>query len=137
MRVINEAATYKLAFRSNKPEADVFTNWVASEVLPSIRKTGKYETTPQQPALPVAASGSNDLRIRAKAEEMKRLMWKAGAASRDLRAAMVEMYVRPGLAASYIADKLYEETEKAFRDIDDLADTIALNMLALRKLVMV
>ena len=40
--VINEAAVYKLAFRSNKPEADAFTNWVASEVLPAIRKTGEY-----------------------------------------------------------------------------------------------
>ncbi|MBS4057771.1 MAG: hypothetical protein KGZ82_10685 [Bacteroidales bacterium] len=41
--VINEPAMYKVAFRSNKPEADKFTNWVASEVLPEIRKTGSYE----------------------------------------------------------------------------------------------
>lgn len=40
--VINEYAIYKLAFRSNKPAADAFTNWVASEVIPSIRKTGTY-----------------------------------------------------------------------------------------------
>jgi prophage antirepressor-like protein len=40
--VINEAAVYKLAFRSQKPAADAFTNWVASEVLPSIRVTGGY-----------------------------------------------------------------------------------------------
>jgi|SRR5581483_10814273 len=42
MVVIKEAAVYKLAFRSNKPSADAFTNWVASEVLPAIRKTGAY-----------------------------------------------------------------------------------------------
>ncbi len=41
-RGINEAALYKLAFRSNKPEADRFTNWVVSEVLPTLRKTGTY-----------------------------------------------------------------------------------------------
>lgn len=46
-RVISEPAVYKLAFRSNKPEADEFTNWVASEVLPAIRKTGKYESEPK------------------------------------------------------------------------------------------
>ena len=51
LRVISEPAVYKLAFRSNKPEADAFTNWVASEVLPSIRKTGKYETAPKKKAL--------------------------------------------------------------------------------------
>lgn len=43
VKFINEPAVYKLAFRSNKPEADEFTNWVASDVLPSIRKTGKYD----------------------------------------------------------------------------------------------
>lgn len=42
VRLINEPAIYKLAFRSNSGKADKFTNWVASEVLPSIRKTGSY-----------------------------------------------------------------------------------------------
>lgn len=41
--VLNEAGLYKTAFRSNKPEAERFTNWVAEEVLPSIHRTGKYE----------------------------------------------------------------------------------------------
>ena len=40
--VISEAAMYKFAFRSNKPDADAFTNWVASDVLSAIRKTGSY-----------------------------------------------------------------------------------------------
>jgi prophage antirepressor-like protein len=39
---ISESAVYKLAFRSNKEEADKFTNYVASEILPSIRKHGMY-----------------------------------------------------------------------------------------------
>lgn len=42
LTVINEAALYKLAFRSNKPQADAFVNWVAGEVLPTIRQTGQY-----------------------------------------------------------------------------------------------
>lgn len=42
MLFLNEAAVYKLAFRSNKPEAERFTEWVASEVIPQIRKTGRY-----------------------------------------------------------------------------------------------
>ena len=46
--IITEPAVYKLAFRSNKPEADKFTNWVASEVLPAIRKTGSYDASPPQ-----------------------------------------------------------------------------------------
>lgn len=52
LTMISEPAVYKLAFRSNKPEADEFTNWVASEVLPAIRKTGKFEAQVEpQPAL--------------------------------------------------------------------------------------
>lgn len=43
---LNESGLYKLAFRSNKPEAEKFTEWVASEVLPSIRKTGSYANAP-------------------------------------------------------------------------------------------
>lgn len=48
MKFITEPAVYKLAFRSNKPEADTFTNWVACEVLPAIRKTGKFEAKPKR-----------------------------------------------------------------------------------------
>jgi len=43
LKIINEAGLYKFVFRSNKPEAERFTDWVASEVLPQIRETGKYE----------------------------------------------------------------------------------------------
>lgn len=50
-RIISEPAVYKMAFRSNKQEADEFTNWVASEVLPAIRRTGKFEVNVPQ-ALP-------------------------------------------------------------------------------------
>jgi prophage antirepressor-like protein len=45
--IINESALYKLAFRSRKPAADRFTNWVVHNVLPQIRKTGQYQTIPQ------------------------------------------------------------------------------------------
>lgn len=46
VKIISEPAVYKLAFRSNKAEADEFTNWVASVVLPSIRRTGTFEVKP-------------------------------------------------------------------------------------------
>lgn len=49
MTLINEAAVYKLAFRSNKPEADRFVNWVTGTVLPSIRSTGSYSVSNDRP----------------------------------------------------------------------------------------
>ena len=40
---ISEAGLYKLVFKSKLKSAEVFTDWVCTEVLPSIRKTGSYK----------------------------------------------------------------------------------------------
>jgi prophage antirepressor-like protein len=42
LKLINEFGLYELILKSKKDEAKVFQKWVTSEVLPSIRKTGKY-----------------------------------------------------------------------------------------------
>jgi prophage antirepressor-like protein len=44
MTFINEGNLYRLIVKSRKPEAERFEEWVMDEVLPTIRKTGKYET---------------------------------------------------------------------------------------------
>lgn len=41
--IISESGLYALVIRSNKPNAKRFRKWVTQEVLPSIRRTGKYE----------------------------------------------------------------------------------------------
>lgn len=40
---INESNLYKTIFQSRKESAERFTDWVTSEVLPTIRKTGAYQ----------------------------------------------------------------------------------------------
>ncbi|MCE1243797.1 BRO family protein [Oryzomicrobium sp.] len=42
MSIVSESGLYKLVMRSDKPQAKAFQDWVAREVLPSIRKTGAY-----------------------------------------------------------------------------------------------
>lgn len=49
MSIVSESGLYALVFKSRKPEAKAFRKWVTSEVLPAIRKTGRYEV-PVQPA---------------------------------------------------------------------------------------
>ncbi|MEQ3658641.1 MAG: phage antirepressor KilAC domain-containing protein [Glaciecola sp.] len=44
MVLIPERDVYRLIMRSKMPEAEKFEDWVVSEVLPSIRKTGTYST---------------------------------------------------------------------------------------------
>ena len=46
MVFVDEGNLYRAIFQSRKPEAERFTDWVTEEVLPSIRKTGRYETAP-------------------------------------------------------------------------------------------
>lgn len=55
MWLVNESGLYALVIRSRKPEAKKFRKWVTSEVLPSIRKTGRYE---------VGASSSSSAVVR-------------------------------------------------------------------------
>lgn len=43
MTLINEVGLYEAIFSSQLPQAKQFKRWVTKEVLPSIRKTGKYE----------------------------------------------------------------------------------------------
>lgn len=43
---VSEPGVYKLIFRSNKPNAQLFAEWVCGEVLPSIRKQGFFGTVP-------------------------------------------------------------------------------------------
>ena len=45
---VNEPNLYRVIFRSNKAEARQFQYWVFNEVLPTIRKTGSYNTKPTE-----------------------------------------------------------------------------------------
>lgn len=47
MTIIPENDVYRLVFRSKLPSAEHFVDWVTSDVLPSIRKTGSYSIMPK------------------------------------------------------------------------------------------
>lgn len=46
---VNEPGLYSLILRSRKPEAKAFKRWITHEVLPAIRKTGRYGVAPALP----------------------------------------------------------------------------------------
>ena len=60
--IINESGMYSLIFGSKLESAKRFKHWVTSEVLPAIRKTGKYETVPDNP-FPKAQSVSEAVNL--------------------------------------------------------------------------
>lgn len=48
-RTVNEAGLYELVLASRKPEARKFKRWITHEVIPAIRRTGRYEVEPPAP----------------------------------------------------------------------------------------
>src|SRR5947208_14600795 len=44
--IVSEPGVYRLAMRSNLPEAEAFQDWIAEDVVPSVRRTGSYGTPP-------------------------------------------------------------------------------------------
>jgi prophage antirepressor-like protein len=54
MSTVNEAGLYNLVLGSRKPEARRFKRWVTHEVLPAIRRTGRYAIPDAAAALPSA-----------------------------------------------------------------------------------
>ncbi|MEN3259946.1 BRO family protein [Sodalis endosymbiont of Spalangia cameroni] len=68
LNFVNEPNLYRVIFRSNKPEAKQFQDWVFDDVLPTIRKTGKYEH-------PVYKPESHELFTANDTSNLARLIW--------------------------------------------------------------
>lgn len=65
MAIINESGLYMVIFRSDKPEAKAFKRWVTHEVLPSIRRTGRYELGGQTAPMALQGTGAAPLPLSA------------------------------------------------------------------------
>ncbi len=63
--VINESGLYSVILRSDKPEAKAFKRWVTHEVLPSIRRTGRYELGGQTAPMALQGPGAAPLPLSA------------------------------------------------------------------------
>lgn len=73
MTIINESGLYSLILSSKLDSAKKFKHWVTAEVLPSIRKTGKYEMESQIKHIPLTESPGEVARlINATARLMER-----------------------------------------------------------------
>lgn len=60
---LTESGVYKLVFKSRKPNAEKFTDWVTDEVLPTLRKTGSYEMPKKKQSNERLASVNNAVKI--------------------------------------------------------------------------
>ena len=74
MQLLSEPGLYFFVARSDKPRALPFQKWLAGEVLPALRKTGRYEVPGRQPAVePPASFPPEALRLR---PAMRQKLWR-------------------------------------------------------------
>lgn len=92
--IIKEPALYKLAFRSNKQEAEDFTDWLAEDVLPQIRKTGSYGQPQQEPRPYVTFTYTQDEAMEDLRKENRRLHRRIVRLERsiDRRDELIDLY---------------------------------------------
>ncbi|MGI5144834.1 BRO family protein [Plantactinospora sp. CA-294935] len=96
--VVSEPGLYSLILRSRKPQAKEFKRWVTHEVLPAIRKTGRYEGASQ---FAIPQTYSEALRLAAtQAEEIE--AQRARLAVAEPKAEYVDGFVNPDEDASII-----------------------------------
>lgn len=94
MLYINESNLYKAIFQSRKESAERFTDWVTSEVLPTLRKTGTYSvtTTCQYPVSAAAIeSATNAGRL------FERIMKSEGIPPHEIAMAVRDIFLQAGI----------------------------------------
>lgn len=73
VNIVNESGLYALVITSTKPEAKSFRKWITSEVLPCIRKAGKYTTEQAQAKQLELKSLTNEIeKIELEIESLKK-----------------------------------------------------------------
>ena len=82
LNLVSESGLYDLIMQSRKPEAKAFKRWVTHDVIPSIRKTGKYEA---RPTIPSYMLESEEERAIAWAEEHRQARLALEAKEREIK----------------------------------------------------
>ncbi|MGC6335822.1 P22AR C-terminal domain-containing protein [Pasteurella multocida] len=106
--------------KSRKPEAEPFETWVFEEVLPQIRKTGKYEVQSQQLALP---EPEKKYTFSFTEYELQQLAWAWFAFSRCTET-LRKLYSPLRKLGSHFAPKAYDQGMEYYRLVQSTNDTI-------------
>lgn len=74
--VCTESVMYRIMFRGHSPLSEPFRQWVASIVLPTLRKTGRYEYRPEHGTQAIALAWET-FKARASVDEVYAAKWTA------------------------------------------------------------
>ncbi|WP_145447425.1 BRO family protein [Staphylococcus hominis] len=120
--IINESGLYSLIFSSKLESAKRFKRWVTSEVLPSIRKTGSYQTKPLTTSeqIQLIAQGNTELDERVTAiEQSYPIMHGEAKHIQKLVGQKVAEVVRNKFNGYYkqVSKKLFSEIYKSIKNV--------------------
>ncbi|HFJ8403451.1 TPA: BRO family protein [Staphylococcus aureus] len=123
--IINESGLYSLIFSSKLENAKRFKRWVTSEVLPTLRRTGTYQTKPLTTSeqIQLIAQGNTELDERVtKIEETYPIMHGEAKHIQRLVAQKVAEIVRNKFNGYYdqVSRKLFAEIYKSIKNIFDV-----------------
>ncbi|HDJ5229531.1 TPA: ORF6C domain-containing protein [Staphylococcus aureus] len=123
--IINESGLYSLIFSSKLENAKRFKRWVTSEVLPTLRRTGTYQTKPLTTSeqIQLIAQGNTELDERVtKIEETYPIMHGETKHIQKLVAQKVAEIVRNKFNGYYdqVSRKLFAEIYKSIKNIFDV-----------------
>lgn len=117
---IPEPIFYRLAMKANNESANKFQNWLATDVLPKIRRTGGY--------IPVKEEDT-DLEIMAKAHQiMERTIEEKNKKIEEQQILLEEKDAKIEEQQERIED--LEETEKDWKTLMDTTGTFSINQLS-------
>lgn len=110
---LTESGVYKLVFKSHKPNAEQFTDWIVDEVLPALRKTGSYEMPNSKAQSERLASVNNAVKI------LTPMLKAAGCDSKIQLLTAKSLYEKAGVELPVLieADQQYYDTVHIARKV--------------------
>ena len=88
MTIISESGVYSLIFSSHLESAKRFKHWVTSEVLPTIRRTGSYQSKPLTATEQLSLAVKSVLEIDDRVTNLEDTMRVSGVQEQQLRSAV-------------------------------------------------
>lgn len=117
---VNESGLYEVIVQSVKPIAKKFRRWLFKEVIPSIRRTGRYDATEQQLTLPFLVALPKDQRPvnhkQNRAQKSKQKVVKMWAGDGGIHSLYPEGF-KAEMRKRALEDGLPWHVRKSFQDI--------------------
>lgn len=127
--LVSESGMYRIIMTSKKKEAMIFMDWIADEVLPSIRKHGGYILGQEDlPAADQAALSAEVARLHEQVAKKKARIHELTVKNANLRAAKAKAKAEAKAQAEYadivegIADGYYSEMMRFRSELKKLTD---------------